>query len=152
MRRYYLAYGSNLNKEQMEYRCPGSTPIGTAMLEGYELSFKGSKTGSYLTVDRKEGAKAPVAVWLVDEGDEANLDRYEGYPVFYHKEDMWVKLDGKEELVNAFIYIMRDGAEYGMPSLNYVRTCQIGYEDFGFDEDYLAQALRRSRKETEGGR
>ena len=48
-KRYYLAYGSNLNMEQMHYRCPGAVPLGTAELEGYRLLFKGSKTGAYLT-------------------------------------------------------------------------------------------------------
>ena len=41
-KRYYLAYGSNLNRKQMQMRCPGAKPIGTALLEGYELLFKGS--------------------------------------------------------------------------------------------------------------
>ena len=44
-KRYYLAYGSNLNRKQMEMRCPGAKVVGTALLEGYELLFKGSKTG-----------------------------------------------------------------------------------------------------------
>ena len=29
----YAAYGSNINLEQMAYRCPNSTVAGTAMLE-----------------------------------------------------------------------------------------------------------------------
>ena len=49
-KRYYLAYGSNLNKAQMQKRCPGAKPIGKGLLEGYELFFKGSKTGYYLTI------------------------------------------------------------------------------------------------------
>ena len=32
----YAAYGSNINLEQMAYRCPNSTVAGTAMLKGYE--------------------------------------------------------------------------------------------------------------------
>ena len=45
--KYYLAYGSNLNVRQMMHRCPGAKPVGKMVLEGYELLFKGSKTGSY---------------------------------------------------------------------------------------------------------
>ena len=48
--KYYLAYGSNLNVRQMMHRCPGAKPVGKMVLEGYELLFKGSKTGSYLTI------------------------------------------------------------------------------------------------------
>lgn len=41
MKKYYLAYGSNLNIPQMQYRCPEARIIGTAVIEGYRLLFKG---------------------------------------------------------------------------------------------------------------
>ena len=46
-KRYYIAYGSNLNVPQMRMRCPHATILGTANLKGWELLFKGSKTGWY---------------------------------------------------------------------------------------------------------
>ena len=78
MKKYYLAYGSNLNVEQMKHRCPDAKPIGTAWISGYQLLFKGSKTGSYLTIEKAEKSKVPVAVWEVSESDERRLDLYEG--------------------------------------------------------------------------
>ena len=54
-KRYYIAYGSNLNVGQMRMRCPHATILGTANLKGWELLFKGSKTGSYLTIEESEG-------------------------------------------------------------------------------------------------
>ena len=44
-KRYYLAYGSNLNRKQMQMRCPGAKVVGTALLEGYELLFKAACMG-----------------------------------------------------------------------------------------------------------
>ena len=44
-RRYYLAYGSNLNVPQMRMRCPWARVVGTAELQGWRLLFKGSRTG-----------------------------------------------------------------------------------------------------------
>ena len=38
-KKYYLAYGSNLNRNQMRMRCPGAKPLGTAVIEGYRLLF-----------------------------------------------------------------------------------------------------------------
>ena len=55
MKRYYIAYGSNLNVQQMRWRCPGARIIGTSELKDYRLLFKGSKTGSYLTVEPEKG-------------------------------------------------------------------------------------------------
>ena len=59
--KYYLAYGSNLNVKQMRSRCPCATPIGTAEIPDYELLYKGSKTGAYLTIEQKEGCS--VSRW-----------------------------------------------------------------------------------------
>ena len=79
MKRYYLAYGSNLNLTQMRWRCPDARVLGTAEIADYRLLFKGSKTGSYLTIEPFAGGKVPVAVWEVSIADEERLDRYEGY-------------------------------------------------------------------------
>ena len=84
-KRYYIAYGSNLNVGQMRMRCPHATILGTANLKGWELLFKGSKTGSYLTIEESEGGTVPVVIWEVTATDEAALDRYEGFPNFYYK-------------------------------------------------------------------
>ena len=66
MKKYYLAYGSNLNVRQMALRCPTAKPVGSAVIKDYELLFKGSKTGAYLTIEPKSGAEVPVAVWSVE--------------------------------------------------------------------------------------
>lgn len=52
-KRYYIAYGSNLNIRQMRMRCPGARIMGTSEIEDYELLFKGSQTGAYLTIEEK---------------------------------------------------------------------------------------------------
>ena len=41
LKKYYLAYGSNLNLEQMKYRCPTAKPIGKMNLKDYRLVYKG---------------------------------------------------------------------------------------------------------------
>ncbi len=55
--------------------------------------------------------------------DEVALDRYEGYPSFYYKEDVEVELDSGE-LVKAMVYIMtdkiKDRISLNMPSKNYL--------------------------------
>lgn len=93
-KRYYIAYGSNLNVRQMRMRCPSARIIGTSVLKDYELLFKGSKTGSYLTVEKKPGGTVPVAVWEVTADDEKALDRYEGFPNFYYKKDLTLPIKG----------------------------------------------------------
>ena len=93
-KRYYIAYGSNLNIRQMRMRCPHARVIGTAVIKDYELLFKGSLTGAYLTIEPKKGGEVPVAAWEVTESDEAALDRYEGFPTFYYKKEMELDIKG----------------------------------------------------------
>jgi hypothetical protein len=151
MKRYYLAYGSNLNLSQMAIRCPGARRIGTGAIEGYELLFKGSKTGAYLTIEKKDGAKVPVGIFSVTPADEERLDRYEGYPAFYYKMEVPIRItDGKHKgnLVPAFIYIMHEDRKVGIPSRRYVETCMEGYDDFGFDKALLQDAVKRSWEDS----
>ena len=141
----YLAYGSNLNIPQMLRRCPNARIIGTAVIPDYRLLFKGSQSGAYLTIEPAQGFSVPVAVWEVTDEDEAALDRYEGFPVFYYKAEMTLPIrgirSGKVRTRRAFIYIMHEERPFGIPSPIYVHTCRQGYRSFGFDEDVLDEAL-----------
>ena len=148
MKKYYVAYGSNLNVKQMKMRCPGATILGTAKLKDYELLFKGSKTGSYLTIEKKEGSTVPVVIWEVTESDEKALDRYEGYPIFYYKKEMKLQYKGirtgKRRTVDAFVYIMNEENPVGVPSIYYMKTCIDGYDAFYFDKNILINAYKKS--------
>ena len=151
-KRYYVAYGSNLNIGQMQRRCPDARIIGTAEMKDRRLLFRGSKTGSYLTVEKANGFSVPVAVWAVSKADEASLDRYEGYPAFYYKEELKLPIKGirtgRVRNRRVFVYIMHEDRPIGIPSAMYMRVCAEGYRDFGFDLDILADAYERSKEET----
>lgn len=78
---FYLAYGSNLNLEQMAKRCPTAKPVGIGLLEDYRLIFR-----YYLTIENQKGGFVPFVLWEIDEESERMLDYYEGFPRFYRKE------------------------------------------------------------------
>lgn len=147
-KRYYIAYGSNLNIPQMRKRCPGARIIGTSVIPDYELLFKGSKTGSFLTIEPRAGASVPVAAWEVTESDELALDRYEGFPKFYYKAEMVLPIKsistGKVRCRRVFVYIMHEERRLGLPCTSYVSVCRAGYDSFGFDQRYLTDAIQRS--------
>ena len=129
MKRFYIAYGSNLNVRQMRMRCPDAVIIGTAFIPDYRLLFKGSKSGTYLTIEPHSGSRVPVAVWAVSARDERQLDIYEGFPDFYYKKGfpLEVKLSetGKIRKLTAFAYIMHEERKLGIPSNAYVRTLSL---------------------------
>ena len=150
-KRFYIAYGSNLNKGQMEMRCPGAKAAGTAVIENYRLLFKGSGTGAYLTIEPAEGFRVPVAIWSVTAEDEARLDIYEGFPDFYYKTEMELNVTGfknhKAKRLTAFVYIMHEERSLGIPTVEYLQICAAGYRDFSFDGAYLRDAYMLSRED-----
>ena len=150
MIKYYIAYGSNLNITQMRHRCPGALVVGTGYINDYQLLFKGSKTGSYLTIEKAEGCKVPVAIWKVNEEHEKALDRYEGYPDFYYKKEIEIDfISIKRKLPHhskAFVYIMHEDRKLGIPSSYYMQTCLEGYDVFEFDKRYLLKAFIISKE------
>lgn len=152
--RYYIAYGSNLNVEQMKFRCPDARIAGVSLIKDYRLMYKGSFSGAYLTIEKNKGSKVPVGIWAVSDSDELALDRYEGYPSFYYKAYVSLPvagLDMKVRTLKAFVYIMHECREIQIPSQRYIDVCSRGYRDFGFDEKYLRDALTYSRANA-GGR
>lgn len=144
-RRLYVAYGSNLNLEQMKHRCRTAKVYGKGRLQDYRLLFKGSLGNAYLTIEPKKGKEVPVVIWEIEREDELSLDRYEGYPSFYFKEDLEVELE-TGETVKAMVYIMTDIRTYlSLPSKSYFEAVVEGYESFGFDTKILEEAIEISK-------
>ena len=152
MKRFYIAYGSNLNVRQMRMRCPDAVISGTAFIPDYRLLFKGSKSGNYLTIEPHSGSQVPVAVWAVSARDERNLDRYEGFPDFYYKKGFSLDVKQSESRkickLTAFAYIMHEERKLGIPTSAYIRTCVDGYRQFGFNLKHLRKAMDISEREV----
>ena len=132
----YIAYGSNINLEQMAYRCPHSKVVGTSKIKGYELEFRG-----VATIVPKENASVPVLIWELDERDLPVLNKYEGFPSFYRQEKMPFELNGKS--YKGMAYLMNRGTIFP-PSPQYYNTILQGYQENGLDESYLETALENS--------
>ena len=141
--KYYLAYGSNLNKAQMAFRCPDAKPVGTGRIKDYELAFR----RGVLTIVPSYGKYVPVGVWKISKDDEKSLDRYEGYPRFYRKETVPIVIKKTGEVVDAMYYVMNAGYRVGVPSVAYMQTCTKGYEDFGMDPGPLLDAREQAVRE-----
>ena len=142
-KRLYVAYGSNLNTYQMRYRCPTARLVGTGVVRDYELQFKGCKDSAFATIAPSEGGSVPVAVWELQPRDEKALDRYEGFPNHYFKQDIPVEMKNGET-VNGMVYIMNLRQDFGIPSTGYVQTVSEGYHNCRLDTAVLKNAIRQS--------
>ncbi len=145
-KKLYIAYGSNLNQGQMAWRCPTARYVGTGMVEGYELKFKGRPNGAYATIDPQKGGTVPVAIWEIQPYDEFRLNQYEGYPNHYFTRNIPVKIGNQE--VTGMVYIMNLQAQANLPSEQYYDTVKKGYEDCGLDTAYLEAAKERTEAEV----
>ena len=142
-KRLYVAYGSNLNTYQMRYRCPTARLVGTGVVKDHELQFKGRKDSAHATIAPSEGSTVPVAVWELQPRDEKALDRYEGFPNYYFKQDIPVEMKNGET-INGMVYIMNLRQDFGIPSPGYVQTVSEGYHNCRLDTSVLKNAIRQS--------
>lgn len=143
MRKFYLAYGSNMHLEQMKHRCPDSKRVGVSFIEGYSLEFHGGRNRAVATIVPKKDSRVPVVIWEISERDEKRLDVYEGFPRLYYKQDFKVYL-GKRR-IDAFAYIMAHGYEIGIPGEGYYNTILEGYLSNEIDTKPLFAALFASK-------
>jgi len=138
-RKLYIAYGSNLDEEQMALRCPDAKIVGWAVLKDWKLVFR-----NHASIEPCEGSEVPVLVWDISENDEYNLDMYESYPDYYDKKNLDIIVNdsnGGQTNATAMVYVMNDGRKPAVPSQYYYNILMMGYKRFGFDTVILKKAL-----------
>lgn len=133
----YAAYGSNINLEQMRFRCPNSRVIGKGYIKDYKLTFN-----YHADIIPFKGSETPVLFWEIDEEDWKNLDRYEGYPKYYIKKTVKAMFEGKE--IECIVYVMTQNDFYAAPTYEYYRTILCGYEENNMYCSFLGDALVES--------
>ncbi|WP_411679863.1 gamma-glutamylcyclotransferase family protein [Clostridium thailandense] len=124
----YGAYGSNMNLEQMSNRCPKAKVVGSGILEGYKLTFRGRYKG-VANIEPCKGRTVPIVLWEITEECERALDLYEGYPNLYIKKEVEVNVEDKP--TEAMIYVMAKEYEnmVAAPTEYYFNAIARGYSD-----------------------
>lgn len=143
----YIAYGSNMSQEQMAFRCPEARLVGTGYIEKARLEFY-----LHATVEptRRKADRVPVAVWEISKKDEQSLDRYEGCPNYYIKQECLVSMnDGTR--IKGMIYLMNI-IRTQPPTMGYYEGIRSAYNELGLSseiemvlEPAAIRALQRNR-------
>ena len=145
----YFAYGSNINLEQMELRCPNAQVVGPVTLNDYELQFRGY---GFATIAPRKGNVVHGLLWKLTPACEQALNRYEGYPRHYTQESVTVQTaDGSKISVMAYIMAEPMSREPALPSPEYYRTIQQGFEANRIPADSLKEAWDRTIDEMCSG-
>lgn len=139
----YISYGSNMNIEQMKHRCPHTKVVGNGKLHGWKLVF--NYHADIIHTGNEEDF-VPVVVWnLTNKIDKENLDRYEGYPLYYKRTTIPVTMDCSGEVKKAMVYVMTDKRK-GVypPDIYYFNVIEDGYRANGIDMTPLYDAAKHS--------
>lgn len=150
----YFAYGSNLNLEQMAYRCPAASVVGKAVLKDYRLVFRGNTRGNGVaSILPEEGREVTGLLWRITENCEKSLDLYEGYPKLYVKREITVQSeDGRT--AKAEVYIMNEPYQScpTMPGSFYLQGILDGCRQNHLPVSSVKQAVNETRKEIKNQR
>ena len=141
----YFAYGSNLDGDQMVARCASARLVGRATLRHYALAFGGFSQGwggAVATVLPARGGRVEGLVYEIAATEVRRLDRYEGHPFAYGREQRLVVDErGARRRVTLYVQPSHD-FEPGSPPSKYLDVLVHAYRHHGFDLAALEAAAR----------
>lgn len=126
---YYFAYGSNLNRKQMQERCPGSKPLYKAHLPNFKLIFTGwsrNWRGGVASIKPFKDERVAGAIYEVSEKHLRDMDKFEAG---YNRINVTV-FTQDDEPVKAVTYIKIEQSEETKPSPEYLAVIQKGYKEW----------------------
>lgn len=152
IRKYFAAYGSSMNVNQMSSICPEAYPFAWGIIEDFELEFR-----NYANIKKYKGKIVPIVLWNITEQDEEALDNCENMEL-YSKEIINVKLtdvndrvaqyhvNHYREGVDALVYILKDEklSPSKSPSLEYYQSILEGYQDNNINLEPLEKAMNQA--------
>ena len=135
---YYFAYGSNMNWEQMQRRCPSSEFLCVARLPDYSFAIARHsqlrKCGT-ANIFAKAGTEVWGILYRVTPQDFLTLDRFEDG---YRRENVLVVASGDgERPIEALAYIAKKEDNAPLPNDEYKRLVVEGARHWQLPRNYL---------------
>lgn len=145
----YFAYGSNMNLNQMAFRCPDAEVVDTVRLEGYRLAFRTNGGGNGVaTILPEADSFVDGVLWRISERDEQHLDHYEGFPFLYGKEPVTVTdQDGVRREIMAYTMNSPYKEVPAMPSKAYLEGILNGCRQNGIETASILEAVWLTQRE-----
>jgi gamma-glutamylcyclotransferase (GGCT)/AIG2-like uncharacterized protein YtfP len=134
----YFAYGSNMEKTQMQKRCPSHKFISVARLEHYTLAFTRYSDrwgGGVADLLPERGKVVHGVLYDISPSDLQLLDQYTGYPHCYLRGDVFLETASKERLPAMTYFAVRQGVL--KPSKRYLDQILKGARAYHLPKDYI---------------
>ena len=143
---FYFAYGSNMDETQMQVRCPESSLVGIALLDGYRLGFTRyaqSRKGGVADIVSEPDCSVWGLVYKVTAKDLDLLDSFEGKGKAYDRMSVTVRfLDGRT--AEAETYYVIDKQPDIKPGEDYLALLLGAAKKYKFPEEYISKQIRRT--------
>ena len=136
---YYFAYGSNMNWQQMQRRCPSAQFVCVARLPNYQFGItRHSRLRNCGTANVFPNADA--AVWgIVYEVSEADLIVMDGFEDGYCRELLSVMpANNGDASITALVYVAEVENNVPLPNAIYKRVMVEGAKHWQLPAPYLA--------------
>src|SRR4029077_16071477 len=137
--RAYFAYGINMDRDEMAYRCPRATLRGTATLDGHRFVINREGVATLVPSSR---SLVYGVLWNLTPVDEVALDLFEGVDEgFYEKQVILAGQNGREYA--ALIYLAANSSP-GRPRPGYLETVCDAARSHRFPATYVADLVALS--------
>jgi gamma-glutamylcyclotransferase (GGCT)/AIG2-like uncharacterized protein YtfP len=142
----YFAYGSNMDRQAMQVRCPGSRPLGRARLARHKFFIMGS---GYASVKCDPHTDVHGVLYELALSDVPGLDRYEDVGRGLYRKVMQPVLREAGAPVRALVYIGASQIE-GKPAAAYLNAILNAAQDWSLPAAYIARLVSLADSETRG--
>jgi gamma-glutamylcyclotransferase (GGCT)/AIG2-like uncharacterized protein YtfP len=132
---FYFAYGSNMDRQAMQVRCPGSRPLGRARLARHRFFIMGS---GYVSVKCDPRTDVHGVLYELALSDVPGLDRYEDIGHGLYRKVTQPVLREAAAPVRALVYIGASQVE-GNPSPAYLNAILTAARDWSLPAAYIAR-------------
>lgn len=132
----YFAYGMNTNLTQMSVRCPQARSHGGATLMNHKFRF-----ARHADVCEVLGHTVQGVLWNITDKCLRSLDALEGYPNYYERKQVKVKLNRTGEVVDAITYYMVGNLPTEPPSEGYLAMLYEGYREHEISHRQIHDAI-----------
>jgi gamma-glutamylcyclotransferase (GGCT)/AIG2-like uncharacterized protein YtfP len=134
---YMFSYGMNTNIGGMRLRCPDAVCLGKAVLYEHRFDFR-----YHADVAQQPGSLVHGLLWELDDVGLGYMDKVEGYPTYYTREEIWVDADDGNQYL-AWVYKMQPGDGFEFPHDSYLQMVHEGYVSNDIPTDQIWTAMER---------
>ncbi|MBR1925601.1 MAG: gamma-glutamylcyclotransferase [Clostridia bacterium] len=135
----FFAYGTNISQSEMKSHSESAVFIGYGELENFELKFRGFPNHAIATIQKKKGARLPIAIYDLMPTDRFTLDNFEKFPYAYKKQKVKALFNGKP--ITGYIYFLKIKLDPQIPSDEYIKALRLAYFEAGFDDKIIDDAI-----------